>query len=309
MLRCWQTRRCGAPWYGGVFLACCCLPAARLHAQAFAAVDLPDAPSAVLAVALLAADTPKTKLPPCPSAPAANAAEASSEGSAALGAASPALAPPDCVTENPLRTVVNSSTRQPLSVRQKGVLAAREVVDPFNLVAIAGQAAIGVARNSHSAYGPGFKGFGKLTGYAMVQDAQGEFFGTFLIPSLTHEDPRYRRMQNASAPRRILHALQRTLITNHDDGSPTLNLATLLTYPISAELSNLYVPGVHGNAPSTAKRIGIGLATDPIGNLIAEFLPDVARRIHVRSIFIQQIVNQMALGATGGGGGEAGGAP
>jgi hypothetical protein len=78
-----------------------------------------------------------------------------------------------------------------------------------------------------------------------------------------------------------------------------VNAETLLTYPISAELSNLYVPGSQTDAKSTARRVGIGLATDPVGNLIAEFLPDVARRIHVRAVFMQQIINQAAQGAPG----------
>ena len=71
------------------------------------------------------------------------------------------------------------------------------------------------------------------------------------------------------------------------------NYDTLLTYPISAEISNLYVPGVHGNGPSTVARIMTGFATDPIDNLISEFLPDVARRVHVRVIFVQRIMNQV----------------
>jgi hypothetical protein len=204
--------------------------------------------------------------------------------------------PPACTNQSNLSIVINSEDRRPLSSSQKGLLAVRDVVDPFNLVVVASEAGAGVGINSHSAYGPGLKGFGRLAGYDLLQDAQGEFFGTYLIPSLTHEDPRYRRMQHASVPRRILHALERTVVAQHDDGRYMPNYATLLTYPISAELSNLYVPGVQGNARATARRIGIGLATDPAGNLIAEFLPDLARRIHVRSIFIQQIVNQMASG-------------
>ena len=204
--------------------------------------------------------------------------------------------PRPCTAQTNLSIVINAEDRRPLTSGQKGLLAVRDVVDPFNLVVVLSEAGAGVGFNAHSAYGPGLKGFGRLAGYGLVQDAQGEFFGTYLIPSLTHEDPRYRRMQHASVPRRILHALERTVVAQHDDGRYMPNYATLLTYPISAELSNLYVPGVQGNAGATARRIGIGLATDPAGNLIAEFLPDLARRIHVRSIFIQQIVNQMASG-------------
>ena len=76
------------------------------------------------------------------------------------------------------------------------------------------------------------------------------------------------------------------------------NYATLLTYPIAAEIGNLYVPGINGNGPSTVERILTGYATDPVDNLITEFLPDVASRIHVRVIFVQRILNQIASDQT-----------
>ena len=247
----------------------------------------PDAPSAVLLASAAADDdrddAGQSKLPPCPPP-------------APPGQATSSAPPTPCRNESPLRIVINSDQRQPLTPKQKGILAGRDIIDPLNLIVIGAEAGFGVGLNAHSAYGPGLKGFGRLAGYDLLQDAQGEVIGTFLIPTLVHEDPRYRRMQNATVKRRIFHALARTVIAEHDDGRPMLNYATLLTYPISAELSNLYVPGVQDNARSTIKRIGLGFATDPAGNLIAEFLPDFARRIHVRSVFIQQIVNQMATG-------------
>jgi len=257
--------------------------------------DLPDAPSASFFSKNpgMTAGVTRPVLPlPCPPTVRSTAPPAHVDPNAVVvNGQSPA-----CVSQSPLSIVINAEERQPLTSAQKGYLAARDVVDPFNLVVIGGEAAGAVATNAHSAYGPGFKGFGRLSGYYLLQDAQGEFFGTFLIPSIVHEDPRYRRMQHASVPRRILHALAHTVVAQHDDGRYMPNYATLLTYPISAELSNLYVPGVQGNASSTMRRIGIGLATDPASNLVAEFLPDLARRVHVRSVFIQQIVNQMATG-------------
>ena len=129
---------------------------------------------------------------------------------------------------------------------------------------------------------------------------QGEFVGTFAIPSLTHEDPRYYRLPGRPFPRRLLHAVSHTVLTRRDDGSTMPNYATLMTYPISAELTNLYVPGVRTNAPSTGKRIALGLATDTVGQIVAEFLPDVAKRIHIRVIFVQQILQQVAQEGTGG---------
>ena len=186
----------------------------------------------------------------------------------------------------------------PLTPKGKALLAIRDFDDPFNFITIAGYSGIAVASNAHSAFGPGFAGWGRLTGYSLLEDAQGEFVGTFAIPSLVHEDPRYHRMPQAPFQRRMLHAIAHTYVSRHDDGTPMVNYATLLNYPISAELANLYVPGIQDNAPDTARRIGIGLASDPAGTLVAEFLPDVARHIHVHIIFVQEILNQVITGGT-----------
>jgi hypothetical protein len=187
----------------------------------------------------------------------------------------------------------------PMTPAQKGHLAFRDVVDPFNLITILGSSALTIAIDSHTAYGPGFKGFGELSGVSLSQDVIGEFFGTFLIPSIAHEDPHYHRMPTAAFPRRLLHAVSRTVIAQSDYGHPMPNYSTLLTYPIASEISNLYVPGIQSNGPSTVKRIFIGYALDPVNNIVTEFLPDVAKHIHVRIIFVQQILNQIAVNPTG----------
>jgi hypothetical protein len=136
-----------------------------------------------------------------------------------------------------------------------------------------------------------------LTGYGLAEDAQGEFLQTYAIASLAHEDPRYHRMPSASVKRRLWHAIAHTYVSRHDDGRRMPNYATLLTYPISAELSNLYVPGIQTDAASTARRVSIGIATDPAGAIVAEFLPDVARRIHINILFVQEILNHAIVGA------------
>lgn len=209
----------------------------------------------------------------------------------------PLQGPPPCMPENPIQPIVTSEHVQALTSHEKGVLAMRDFLDPFNFVTIAGYSAIVVGTNSRTAYGPGFEGFAKLTGYGLAEDAQGEFLQTYAISSLTHEDPRYHRMPTASVKRRLWHAIEHTYVTRSDDGGHMPNYATLLTYPISAELCNLYVPGIQTDAASTARRVGIGLATDPAGAIVAEFLPDVARRIHIHILFVQEILNQAIVGA------------
>ena len=215
-------------------------------------------------------------------------------------AASAAEARHPCApVENPYKRFLDNGKPIPLSPRQKGYLAFHDVIDPFNLLTIVANSAVTVAIDSHNAYGPGMKGFGRSIGYSFSQDATGEVIGTFGICSLLHEDPHYHRMPTGTPFNRVVHAISRTVIAQHDNGTPMLNYEVLLTYPASAEISNLYVPGVNGNGPSTVTRILIGLATDPINNLVTEFLPDFAKRFHIRVVFLQQIINQVASGQAG----------
>ncbi len=127
--------------------------------------------------------------------------------------------------------------------------------------------------------------------------SEGSFTGIYVLPSLFHQDPRYHRMPDATVKRRIAHALIHTFVSQHDDGSVMPNYATPINIPFSAEISNLYVPGIGTNAPDTAKRILVGYGTDPIGPLVAEFLPDFARHVHIRILFTQQVMNRIALGS------------
>jgi hypothetical protein len=44
------------------------------------------------------------------------------------------------------------------------------------------------------------------------------------------------------------------------------------------------VPGRETNLPASAARYSTGLATAPIDNFVSEFLPDLARHIHVQVV-------------------------
>jgi len=181
---------------------------------------------------------------------------------------------------------------KPLTPKEKGWLAIRNLADPFNFITIAGNSAIYVASDAHSPYGPGFPGFGNNIAISYTEDATGEFFGTFLIPSLVHQDPHYHRMPQASIPRRALHTIVQIAWTQGDSGRNMINYADLVGFAIDDEIANLYVPREQTDLPASAARYATGLATAPIDNIITEFLPDVARRIRVRIVLVQRIINK-----------------
>ena len=195
---------------------------------------------------------------------------------------------------NPYQRFLATNVPIPLTPKQKGLLAIHNLTDAANLATIVAVSGFTIGIDSHTAYGPGMKGFGLNVGVSLLQDATGEFFGTFAIPSLVHQDPHYHRMPHAAFTRRLVHAISRTVIAQSDTGNNMPNYATLLTYPITAQISNLYVPGIQSDARSTAKRIATGYALDPVGNLITEFLPDVASRVRINIIVVQRILNQIS---------------
>jgi hypothetical protein len=138
------------------------------------------------------------------------------------------------------------------------------------------------------------KGLGRNVGVSYTQDITGEFFGTFLSPSIVHQDPHYHRMPRASIPRRVGNAIVQVVWTRGDNGQDMVNYADLVGFAIDDEIGNLYVPGQRTNLPSSAERYATGLAIAPVDNFITEFLPDVARRIHIRVVLIQRIINRVA---------------
>lgn len=199
----------------------------------------------------------------------------------------------------PYQRFLDTNIPVPLSWKQKGLLAAHYSTDPASLGTIIGTSAISIAADSHTAYGPGFRGFGGLVGVSLLQNTTAEVFGTFAVPALTHQDPRYYRMPNKPLGKRILYSITRSYISRSDTGKPMPNYGVFAAYPFVAEIGNLYVPGIESDGESTAKRILTGYALDPVNNLVNEFLPDVAKRIHVRIIFVQQILNNIAVSGSG----------
>jgi hypothetical protein len=124
----------------------------------------------------------------------------------------------------------------------------------------------------------------------------GEFFGTFLIPSIAHQDPRFHRMPNASLERRIAHCFYQVVWTQSDTGRPMFNYATIVGTVADEAVSDIYVPDRQAGWEAAAARVSTAWATDPIGNFVTEFVPDLARRFNLRIVFVQRIINRVTVG-------------
>ena len=180
------------------------------------------------------------------------------------------------------------------SAQQKLRLALTNIINPFNLGTIVGEAGISVAANSHSPYGPGFDGWAKLSGTNLTQDMTDQFFGTFLIPTITHTDPHYHRRPDLSITRRIFHCVDQIIWQRDDKGRDTFNYSQIVAPVFDIAISNRYVPGQQTRLSADARRYGVGLGLAPIDNFITEFVPSIASHIHVHVVIVQRAINQVA---------------
>ena len=203
-----------------------------------------------------------------------------------------------CVTHAPIinwyARFVTGPAVLPFSPVQKLRLAADNLTNPFNLLTIAGVAGISVAADSHSAYGPGFPGWGRNVGVAFTQDMTNQFFGTFLIPSITHTDPHYHRRPDLSIPRRAFHCVHQIFWQRADNGRRTFNYFQIIGPMAGISIANLYVPGQETHFSADAERYAVDLATAPIDNFITEFVPSIASHMQIHVVFVQRLVNRIA---------------
>ncbi|MFP5229907.1 MAG: hypothetical protein ACLGXA_20015 [Acidobacteriota bacterium] len=179
--------------------------------------------------------------------------------------------------------------------RELGHIAIRGVADPFNLLTIGATSLYSVGTDAHSPYGPGAMGWAKISGVTLTEDMTSELVGTFIIPSIDHQDPHYHRMPNASLMRRILHCAYQPFWTPSDTGKNMVNYSTFVGSIVEEAVDVTYVPYQREGWGAGAERVAAGWASAPIGNYVTEFFPDVARRINLKVVFLQRIVNQVAL--------------
>jgi hypothetical protein len=271
--------------------------AARSHAQADKAVAPPDAPETTFSAR---ADGPANECTahndapflPGLAGPAAPLVEASfTPGPALLEPRKPKDCPRHTSWYN---RFVNGPKATPMTPGEKGWLAVRNLLDPFSNFTLVAGAAFSVATDARSPYGPGMHGFARNVRVGFTESMTGEFVNTFMIPSLVHQDPHYHRLPDRSIQRRVGHAILQTVWTQSDYGRGMLNYSNLAGCAIDGEVANLYVPGRETNLRASAERYGAGLASVPLDNFITEFLPDVARRIHFRTVIVERIVNHVA---------------
>jgi hypothetical protein len=175
-------------------------------------------------------------------------------------------------------------TAGPLTATQKFELFLSRSSSPAQIFSSIAGAAIGQARDSLPGYGQGWDGYGKRFGSSLASGASTNFFGTYLLASMFHDDPRYFVKLNGSWKGRVGHALVRIVAIRSDQGGYRYNLPQTLG-PLMAEgLANAYLPQNERTAGKTFERFGIRMSWTAASNLVKEYWPTIFKDLGIGKV-------------------------
>jgi hypothetical protein len=227
-----------------------------------------------------------------------SSSSASSSSTSKGGGGEPAAAQPDSAATAPSAPAVQASTEgkqskrilgvipnyravsadtqlPPLSVKGKFVLATQDSFDYSSLLVAGFMAGISQARDSYPEFHQGAAGFGRYYWHSFADQAVGNYFTEFIVPSMTREDPRYYTRFHGGFFPRTGYALSRLFVTRTDSGGQTFNFSEIIGNGAGAGISDLYYPQREHTWTRTGQKWVDQVALDGVFNFLKEFWPDI----------------------------------
>lgn len=168
-----------------------------------------------------------------------------------------------------------------LPVRKKFDLFVKDTFEPVTFVIAGFNAGIAQAGNDDPTFGQGMEGFGKRYGAAFADQVSGQFWGTFVFPTVLHEDPRYYRDGHGSTGGRLVHALGHAFVTRRDSGARSFNFSEWMSASSTTALGNLYHPGNRRGFQPAARGVAYSVAFDAGFDILREFWPEITNHLHL----------------------------
>jgi len=167
----------------------------------------------------------------------------------------------------------------PLYARDKMMFWLHEEFGPLSLLPAFTSSGWEQLVDTDPKYGSDSGAYGERLGAAVVREASMRFFSDSLLPTLTHEDPRYFRRARGGIVARGEYAAERVFVSQRDDGSRGFNYSDTLGRAAASALTIAYYPGPSANARVAAKTWGVSLVGLAGNNLFLEFWPDVRDKV------------------------------
>lgn len=168
-----------------------------------------------------------------------------------------------------------------LEVKDKFTLFVRDTVDPISFLSAAFDAGLDHASNRDPTFGQGTEGYGKRFGADFAGQTTWRFFTDFAYPTIFSEDPRYYRLIQGTGRQRFLHAVGHTFVAQRDSGKQMFNFSQWLGTVTAVGLNDAYHPGNERGLGPALRTSGYALATGMGFDVLREFWPDIARKLHM----------------------------
>jgi hypothetical protein len=172
-----------------------------------------------------------------------------------------------------------ASSTERLSTGQKFELFVDNSLSVHTLTWAAVGSSFAQAENSPTGRGQGWDGYTKRFGSSMARQASSNFFGTFLLASALHQDPRFYPEIRPSLGHAMKYSGERVFVTRNDDGRDVVNWSGLAAPLLAEGLANVYWPEQNRSVGDTFLRYGLDLATRAGGNMLREYWPVFYRKI------------------------------
>ncbi len=182
---------------------------------------------------------------------------------------------------------VNNATpaTPPLTPKQKWTFFLDETRDPFNIAAAALSAGLSQADNQTPKYGEGGAAYAKRFGAGFGDFTSQNLFSDAVLACLLHQDPRYfRKGPSSRILPRVAYSLSRIAVARMDSGRAAFNASGVLGMALGIGASNLYYPSASRTGTVMATRVGTSLAGWAIGNVAAEFWPDIHQKFFANGL-------------------------
>ncbi len=184
-------------------------------------------------------------------------------------------------------TTVHVSNYQPgkvlcsLDTKDKFLRFVRHTYDPVTFMSAAFDAGIDQGENRDPSFGQGGGGYGKRFSASFADQASFNFFKDFAYAAIFSEDPRYYRLNRGSGQRRLLHAVEHTIVAHSNNGNAMFNFSEWLGTTSAIVLSNTYHPGNQRGFAPAAQMVGYSIGEDVGFDVLREFWPEISRRFRL----------------------------
>jgi hypothetical protein len=115
----------------------------------------------------------------------------------------------------------------------------------------------------------------------MASGASSHLFGTFLLPAMLRQDPRYFVKLHGTVGQRIGYAVRRVLVTRTDGGGEAFNWSGVIGALLAESLASSYLPDGERTAGKTFTRFGIRMGFSAVSNVVKEYWPTIFKSLRI----------------------------